>query len=82
MPRVLITGSAGFLGSHLADRFLAEGYEVVGVDNFITGSPENIAGLQEKDGFSFLRHDISTPLYVRANLDGVLHFASPASPVD
>ena len=82
MPTVLITGAAGFLGSHLADRFLSEGYEVVGVDNFITGSPANIASLQEKEGFSFLRHDISTALYIRDDLDGVLHFASPASPVD
>ena len=82
MPRVLITGAAGFLGSHLADRFLSEGYEVVGVDNFITGSPANIASLQEQEGFTFLRHDISTPLYIRDDLHGVLHFASPASPVD
>ena len=82
MRRVLITGAAGFLGSHLADRFLTEGYEVIGVDNFVTGSRRNIAALQKREGFSFLRHDISTPLYVGAELDGVLHFASPASPVD
>ena len=82
MQRVLITGSAGFLGSHLADRFLTEGYEVVGVDNFITGSEQNIANLQEREGFSFLNHDISTSLYLSEELDGVLHFASPASPVD
>ena len=82
VQRVLISGAAGFLGSHLADRFLAEGYEVIGVDNFITGSPRNIDALQEQKGFSFLRHDISTPLYVDDELDGVLHFASPASPVD
>ena len=82
MRRVLITGAAGFLGSHLADRFLTEGYEVIGVDNFVTGSRRNIAALQEREGFSFLRHDVSTPLYVGAELDGVLHFASPASPVD
>ena len=82
MQRVLITGAAGFLGSHLAGRFLTEGYEVVGVDNFVTGSEQNIATLQEREGFSFLHHDISTPLYVGEELDGVLHFASPASPVD
>ena len=82
MQRVLITGAAGFLGSHLADRFLTEGYEVVGVDNFITGSAQNITNLQEREGFSFLNHDISTSLYVGEELDGVLHFASPASPVD
>ena len=82
MERVLITGAAGFLGSHLADRFLTEGYEVVGVDNLITGSTQNVALLQQREGFSFLRHDISTPLYVAGNLDGILHFASPASPVD
>ena len=82
MQRVLITGAAGFLGSHLADRFLTEGYEVVGVDNFITGSDQNITNLQKREGFSFLNHDISTSLYVGEELDGVLHFASPASPVD
>ncbi len=82
MQRVLITGAAGFLGSHLADRFLTDGYEVVGVDNFITGSDQNITNLQEREGFSFLNHDISTSLYLSEELDGVLHFASPASPVD
>ena len=82
MKRILITGAAGFLGSHLARRFLTEGYEVIGVDNFITGSEQNIASLQEQERFSFIRHDISTPLYVQEELDGVLHFASPASPVD
>ena len=82
MQRLLITGAAGFLGSHLAERFLTEGYEVIGADNFVTGSPRNIAALQEREGFSFIHHDISTPLYVGEELDGVLHFASPASPVD
>jgi dTDP-glucose 4,6-dehydratase len=82
MERVLITGAAGFLGSHLAARFLTEGYEVVGVDNLITGSPQNVVLLQQREGFSFLLHDISTPLYIAGDLDGILHFASPASPVD
>ena len=82
VQRLLITGAAGFLGSHLAERFLTEGYEVIGADNFVTGSPRNIATLQEREGFSFIHHDISTPLYVGEELDGVLHFASPASPVD
>jgi dTDP-glucose 4,6-dehydratase len=82
VQRVLFSGAAGFLGSHLAERFLTEGYEVIGVDNFVTGSPQNIVTLQEREGFSFIRHDISTPLYVGEELDGVLHFASPASPVD
>lgn len=80
--RVLITGAAGFLGSHLADRFLRDGHEVVGLDNFLTGSPENIAHLTGHPGFSFLRHNISEFTYVAGPLDGVLHFASPASPVD
>ena len=80
--RVLITGAAGFLGSHLADRFLDAGHEVVGVDNLVTGSQKNVAILQEREGFTFRRHDISSPLYLKDPVDGVLHFASPASPVD
>jgi dTDP-glucose 4,6-dehydratase len=80
--RILITGAAGFLGSHLCDRFLAEGHEVVGVDNFITGRPDNLAHLMGRRDFRFLEHDVTEYLYVEGALDGVLHFASPASPVD
>ena len=80
--RVLITGAAGFLGSHLCDRFLADGHSVVGLDNFLTGNPDNIAHLMGHDRFEFVRHNISTYTYVAGPLDGVLHFASPASPVD
>ena len=80
--RVLITGAAGFLGSHLADRFLRDGHEVVGLDNFITGTPDNIAHLTGDDRFAFVRHNISTYTYIAGPLDGVLHFASPASPID
>jgi dTDP-glucose 4,6-dehydratase len=80
--RVLITGAAGFLGSHLAERFLNEGYAVVGLDNFVTGSRENAAILGEYDGFSLIEHDISDPIFLDGDFDGVLHFASPASPVD
>jgi dTDP-glucose 4,6-dehydratase len=80
--RVLITGAAGFLGSHLADRFLADGHSVVGLDNFITGHPDNIAHLMGHERFSFMRHNISEYTYVGGALDGVLHFASPASPID
>jgi dTDP-glucose 4,6-dehydratase len=79
---VLITGAAGFLGSHLCDRFLREGHSVVGMDNFITGRPENIAHLAGNGRFEFVRHDISTHTDVNGQLDGILHFASPASPID
>ncbi|MFN2400334.1 MAG: UDP-glucuronic acid decarboxylase family protein [Gemmatimonadaceae bacterium] len=80
--RVLITGAAGFLGSHLCDRFISEGHDVVGLDNFITGGPDNIAHLLGNNRFEFVRHNISVPTYVSGQIDGVLHFASPASPVD
>jgi dTDP-glucose 4,6-dehydratase len=80
--RVLITGAAGFLGSHLAERFLTDGHEVVGLDNFLTGSHSNIEILSRDSCFSFVEHDISKPFYLDGDLDGVLHFASPASPVD
>lgn len=80
--RVLITGAAGFLGSHLCDRFLRDGHQVVGLDNFITGNPENIAHLTGHDRFEFVRHNISTYTYVAGPFDGILHFASPASPID
>ncbi len=80
--RVLITGAAGFLGSHLADRFLAEGHDVVGMDNFITGHKDNIAHLAENPRWSFVRHDVSRFIDVPGPLEGVLHFASPASPID
>ena len=80
--RVLITGAAGFLGSHLSDRFLTEGHEVVGVDNLITGDTVNIAHLEGEKRFTFERQDVSRGLSVDGRLDGVLHFASPASPID
>lgn len=80
--RVLITGAAGFLGSHLCERFLTEGHSVVGMDNFITGNPENIAHLVGREGFQFIRHDVTNYIFLPGPLDAVLHFASPASPID
>jgi dTDP-glucose 4,6-dehydratase len=78
--RILITGAAGFLGSHLSDRLIREGHSIVGLDNFITGSPENIAHLMGNDNFTFFKHDVSNYIYVPGKVDAVLHFASPASP--
>lgn len=80
--RILITGVAGFLGSHLADRFIAEGDDVIGLDNLLTGSPDNIAHLLENGSFKFYRYDVTHFIYVEGEVDGVLHFASPASPID
>lgn len=82
MPRVLITGAAGFLGSHLCDRFIAEGYEVIGMDNLITGHLKNIEHLFSHRHFSFYHHDVSRFVHVSGDLDYILHFASPASPID
>jgi len=78
--RILVTGAAGFLGSHLCDRLIAEGHEVIGMDNFITGNPQNLAHLAGHNQFSFIRHDVSDFIFVPGELDGVFHFASPASP--
>jgi dTDP-glucose 4,6-dehydratase len=80
--RTVITGGAGFIGSHLCERFLAMGHEVVCVDNIITGALANIEQLRSNDRFSFIRHDVSHPLELDGAVDNVLHFASPASPVD
>lgn len=80
--KVLITGGAGFLGSHLCDRMIKEGFEVIAMDNFITGNIENIKHLFGNDDFTFVKHDVTTYTYVEGRLDYILHFASPASPID
>ena len=80
--RVLITGAAGFLGSHLADRFLRDGHVVIGMDNFITGNRDNLRHLECRDDFRLVEHDVSQYIDISESLDGVLHFASPASPID
>jgi dTDP-glucose 4,6-dehydratase len=80
--RVLITGGAGFLGSHLCDRFLAEGHQIIAMDNLITGTTRNIEHLAGRDDFLFVKHDVTNYIYVEGSLDAILHFASPASPID
>ena len=80
--RILITGAAGFLGSHLCDRFIKEGFHVIGMDNLITGDLRNIEHLFPLENFEFYNHDVSNFVYVAGNLDYILHFASPASPID
>jgi dTDP-glucose 4,6-dehydratase len=78
--RILVTGAAGFLGSHLCDRLLADGHEVIGIDNFITGSPDNIAHLAGNERFAFYKRDVSNYIFIPGKVDAILHFASPASP--
>lgn len=82
MKRVLITGAAGFLGSHLCDRFIKEGYQVIGMDNLITGDLRNIEHLFKLERFEFYHHDVSKFIHIPGQLDYILHFASPASPID
>jgi dTDP-glucose 4,6-dehydratase len=82
MPRILITGGAGFLGSHLCDKFIGKGYDVICMDNLITGSTDNIAHLIGNEHFRFIHHDVTEYMFVDGDLDAILHFASPASPVD
>lgn len=82
MQKILITGAAGFLGSHLCDKFLKEGYHVIGMDNLITGNIKNIEHLFPSKHFEYYHHDVSRFVHVPGNLDYILHFASPASPID
>jgi len=80
--RILITGAAGFLGSHLCDRFIREEYEVIGMDNLLTGDMNNISHLMSLKEFNFYHHDVTKFVHIPDNLDYILHFASPASPID
>lgn len=81
-PRILITGAAGFLGSHLCDRFIADGMHVIAMDNLITGDKRNIEHLFGREDFEYYHHDVSQFVHVKGELDYILHFASPASPID
>jgi dTDP-glucose 4,6-dehydratase len=80
--RILITGAAGFLGSHLCDRFIKEGYYVIAMDNLITGDLMNIEHLKSNPNFEFIHHDVTKFIDIKGDLDYILHFASPASPID
>lgn len=80
--KILITGAAGFLGSHLCDRFVSEGFHVIGMDNFITGVEDNISHLYQHSNFEFIEHDVTEFVKIEGSLDYILHFASPASPID
>ncbi len=80
--RILVTGAAGFLGSHLTDRLISEGHDVIGMDNLITGDVRNIAHLAGNQRFRFIHHDVTEYIYIDGSLDGIFHFASPASPID
>lgn len=82
MKKVLITGAAGFIGSHLCDRFIKEGFYVIGMDSFLTGSPDNIAHLIGNERFKFIKYDVTNFIYIPDEIDTILHFACPASPVD
>uniref|UniRef100_A0A7V2ZK61 SDR family oxidoreductase n=1 Tax=Ignavibacterium album TaxID=591197 RepID=A0A7V2ZK61_9BACT len=82
MKTAVVTGGAGFLGSHLCDRLISEGFRVICIDNFITGNPDNIAHLFGNDNFIFIKHDVTNFIHVPGKVDYILHFASPASPID
>ena len=81
-PRTVVTGGAGFLGSHLCEKLLAEGHEVICLDNLLTGNTDNIAHLAENENFTFVKFDVTNYIYVKGDVDNILHFASPASPID
>ena len=82
MKTAVVAGGAGFLGSHLCDRLLNEGFEVICIDNLITGNTENISHLADNDNFSFIKHDITNYIFLPGKVDYILHFSSPASPID